>query len=397
MAKGIKNELYSEESQKIDLQEFRSKLDSCLTDLKDPRVLDNQTYRFDSMIGITLCAIIAGANGISDIHHYAMSKREWLSKWLNLSSGIPSYMVFWWLLVRIAPEQTERLFRNWLSTLSPSELKDIVAIDGKRIRGASKKGPKSVLHMVSAWSSSRGLVLGQLKTQEKSNEITAIPELIDSLDVAGAVITSDAMGCQTTIVGKIVDKGGDYAIGLKGNQQSLHDEVENYFQQAQALNFEDVGVSHYQSLDKERGRIEERNVYVTNNIDWLPMKKEWSGLQSIVMIDSKRTIKEKTSHEVRYYISSLMPDPERLATVIRTHWGIENSVHWVLDVIFNEDVSQISTGNAAENLSILRRLSLNILRLDSDKKTSLRAKRKKAGWNNAYLAKILGSSSVNSF
>ena len=397
MAKGIKDEPYSSESQAIDLEEFRSKLNDCLSELEDPRVLDNQTHRFDSMIGSILCAVIAGANGISDIHHYATSKGDWLGEWLDLSSGVPSYMSFWWLLVRMDPAQSEQLFRNWLKTLKPAELKEVIAVDGKRVRGASRKGPGSVLHMVSAWSSARGLVLGQLKTKEKSNEIIAIPELIGSLDIIGAVITSDAMGCQKTIVERIVDQGGDYAIGLKGNQQSIRDEVANYFEQAQAAKFEGVPVSHHKSSSKGHGRLEERNVYVTNDIDWLPMKDEWKGLHSIVMIDSKRTVNGKTSSETRYYITSLEPNPEMLGIVIRAHWGIENKVHWVLDVTFREDLSQISTGNAAENLSILRRLSLNILRLDSDKKTSLRAKRKKAGWDNTYLVQLLGSATANSF
>lgn len=397
MAKGIKDEPYLKESQELDIEEFKSKLDNCLSDLRDPRVSDNQTHRFDSIIGIILCAVIAGANSISDIHHYAASKSEWLSEWLDLNAGIPSYGVFWWLLVRMDPRQTEQLFRKWLNTLNPAELKEIVAVDGKRIRGASRRKPSSLLHMVSAWSSARGLVLGQLKTQEKSNEITAIPELLDSLDIAGAVITSDSMGCQKKIAEKIVNKQADYAIGLKENQQSLHDEVANYFEQAQAIDFEDVPVDHHQSLDCGHGRLEERNVYVTDDLDWLPMKEEWPGLRSIVMIDSKRKIANATSHEIRYYVTSLAPDAEKLAAVIRTHWCIENQVHWVLDVTFQEDASQVSTGNAAENLSILRRLSLNTLRLDSDKKTSLRAKRKKAGWNNAYLLKILVSASVNSF
>jgi predicted transposase YbfD/YdcC len=397
MAKGIKDEPYSGESQDTDLEVFRAKLEDCMANLKDPRVSDNQTHSFENMIGIILCAVIAGANGISDIHHYATCKKAWLSQWLYLASGIPSYTAFWWLLVRLDPAQCEELFRNWIKTLSVAELKDVIAIDGKRVRGASKKRPESVLHMVSAWSSARGLVLGQLKTEAKSNEITAMPKLIDSLDISGAVITSDAMGCQKSITGKIVEKGGDYAIGLKGNQQSIRDEVANYFEQASAIEFEGAKVKHHQSICQGHGRIEARDLYVTSDIGWLPMMEEWPGLQSIAMIDSKRTENGKTSREIRYYITSLAPDPERLATVIRAHWGIENAVHWVLDVTFCEDASQVSTGNAAENLSIFRRLSLNILRLDSDTKTSLRAKRKKAGWNNDYLAELLASATVNSF
>jgi predicted transposase YbfD/YdcC len=196
--------------------------------------------------------------------------------------------------------------------------------------------------------------------------------------------------CQKAILGKIGKKGGDYVVGLKGNQGAIHSEVANYFEQAHDVGFDGVPVSHNQSVNKGHGRLEQRDVYVTNEIDWLPMKDEWPNLQAIVMVDSKRTLNGKSSREVRYYLTSLGPEAARLAHAIRTHWGIENKVHWVLDVTFHQDRSQkISTGHAAENLSILRRLSLNILRLDSDKRTSLRAKRKKAGWNNASLAEFL--------
>lgn len=397
MARGIKDEPYSTDSQERDLGEFKSKLTSSLRDIEDPRASDNQTYQFESLIGIIMCAITAGANGISDIYEYAVSKQDWLREWLDIGPQVPSYMAFWWLLVRLDPSQSEQLFRNWLSALTPSNLKEVVAIDGKRVRGASKKSPGSLLHMVSAWSSAKGLILGQLRTEKKSNEITAIPKLIDSLDIADAVITSDAMGCQTEIVKHVVDKGAGYVLGLKGNQQTIHDEVTNFFEQARSVNFEGVIIDQHQTLDKGHGRIEERNIYATSEIDWLSAKHEWPGLNTIVMIESRRTEKGKTTSEIRYYISSLKPEAKRLAFVIRSHWGIENQVHWILDVIFAEDECQVSTGNAAENLSILRRLSLNMLRLDSDKKSSLRAKRKKAGWNNSYLKDILNSAAINSF
>ena len=390
MAKGIKDEPYSKDSQEIDLQAFRAKLEECLVQIEEPRVEDNQKFEFSTLIGIILCAVVAGANGISDIHHYAEAKQNWLSTWLDFSNGVPSYMAFWWLLVRLKPEQTEKLFRRWLTVLAPEDLKGIIAIDGKRVKGASHgKTSKSLLHMVSAWSSVRGLILGQVKTEEKSNEITAIPELLNTLNISGAVITSDAMGCQKEIASQIVEKGGDYAIALKGNQQSLHDEVENFFEQAKAMDFDGIQCSRCDSREVGHGRTEERTVYVSNDIDWLPMKEEWAELQSIVMVISKRTIDEKTTKESRFYITTLEPDAERLGRVIRAHWGIENKVHWVLDVTFKEDASQVSTGYAAQNLSILRRLTLNMLRLDPDTKTSLKAKRKRAGWNNDYLSHLL--------
>ena len=398
MAKNIKRESYVGNSQELDLQTFRNKLEESLIEVEDPRTQDNQTYPFSSLIGIILCAVISGANSILAISEYAISKQEWLRLWLDLSDEVPSYSVFWWMLVTLKPEQTEKLFRQWLNSLDPSDLKEIIPIDGKRVRGASRKNtPESLLHIVSAWSSSRGLILGQIKTEEKSNEITAIPELIKGLDIAGAILTIDAMGCQKAIAALIVEQGGNYVIGLKGNQRSLHDEVVNFFDQAQAINFEDIPCSIHHSIDAGHGRIEEREVYVSSEIDWLPQREEWMGLTSIIMVISQRTIDGQTTKEARYYITNIGADAERLGKAIRIHWGIENSVHWVLDVIFEEDMSLITTGHAAENFSILKRLTLNMLRLDANSKTSLKGKRRKAGWNNAYLAQLLKQSAIKYF
>lgn len=398
MAKGIKIEQYSEDDEHHDLQLFKEKLEACFSEEIDPRAGDNQTYDFVTIVGIILCAIIAGANTITDIHQYAEVQYKWLKRWLPLPKKSPGYKVFWWMLVRLAPSHTESIFREWISTLNPEDLKKIIAIDGKRVKGASKgKTSKSLLHMVSAWSSSRGLILGQVKTEEKSNEITAIPELIESLDVSGAVITIDAMGCQKEIARKIINKGGDYVLALKGNQESISDEVQNFFEQARAIDFEGVSHSCDHTLNKGHGRVEERNVYASDDLDWLPMKDDWAGLRSIVMVISRRTIDDCVTEAVRYYLSSLKPNADDLGSAVRTHWGIENKVHWVLDVVFNEDDSQVSTGHAAENFSILKRLSINILRLDTDKKTSLRGKRRKAGWNSDYLANLLHKATINSF
>jgi len=398
VAKNITRESYIGNSQELDLQTFRDKLEESLIGVEDPRTQDNQIYPFSSLIGIILCAVISGTNSILAISEYAISKQEWLRLWLDLPDRVPSYSVFWWMLVTLKPEQTEKLFRQWLNSLNPSDLKEIIPIDGKRIRGASRKNtPESLLHIVSAWSSSRGLILGQIKTEEKSNEITAIPELIKSLDIAGAVLTIDAMGCQKEIAALIVEHEGNYVIGLKGNQQSLHDEIVNFFDQAQAINFEDIPCSIHHSIDADHGRIEEREVYVSSEIDWLPQKKEWMGLTSIIMVISRRTIDGKTTKETRYYITNIGADAERLGKAIRIHWGIENSVHWVLDVIFEEDMSLITTGHAAENFSVLKRLTLNMLRLDANSKTSLKGKRRKAGWNNAYLAQLLKQAAIKYF
>jgi len=398
-AKGIKDEPYDNESKEFDQEQFKSFLLETIQPLQDPRVHDNQRYEFFTLLAIIFCAVIGGANSISAIHRYAVAKEKWLKLWLNLENGIPSYDTFWWLLVRLDPNQTEIFFRKWSSTLSKDVIDDHIAIDGKRLKGASNKKnqPESLLHMVSAWSSGRGLLLGQLKTEAKSNEITAIPELIQSIDVKGAVITIDAMGCQKEIVKVIINNEADYILMVKENQSKLYDEIQNYFDQAENIKFE--GVQHESSMKEEKGhgRNERREVYVTDDIDWLPMKEEWQGLRSIVLLKSYRTLDGITTEERRYYISSLPPMVERISRATRSHWGIENKVHWVLDVDFQEDLSQVSTGHAAENFSILRRLSLNVIRLDPDKKKSLKGRRECAGWDNEYMGYLLGLTTIKEF
>lgn len=373
-AKGIKEKPYDDEAREIDLEEFKNHLEKIAHQLQDPRAKDNQKHSLFTLIAIIFCAIVGGANSISAIYRYASSKRKWLMRWLDLRDNVPSYDTFWWLLVRLDPSQTEMLFCQWSATLSKNEIEDLIAIDGKRVRGASNKKnqPNSVLHMVSAWSSGRGLVLGQVKTEAKSNEITAIPALIQSLDIKGATITIDAMGCQKEIARVIIEKGANYVLMVKDNQPKLLDEIQNYFEQAESLKFEGVLHDFFVKKEEGHGRHERREVYTTDDIDWLPMKEEWIGLKSIVMLKSFRTLEGRTSEERKYYVSSLPPQAERIGRAARSHWGVENKVHWVLDVDFHEDLSQISTGHAAENFSILRRLTLNVIRLDPDKKKVLK-------------------------
>ncbi len=395
----VKDEPYTDESKNNDLEQFKSRLEELSQNVQDPRVNDNKKHSLFTLISIIFCAIVGGANSINSIHRYATSKEKWLLLWLDLEGGIPSYDTFWWLLIRLDPSQTECLFRKWSSSLSKDEVEDLIAIDGKRLKGASNKKnqPSSILHMVSAWSSGKGLILGQLKTETKSNEITAIPELLQSIDVKGATITIDAMGCQKEIAKVIIEKDADYVLMVKENHPTLHDEIQNYFEQANNINFEGVSYDSFKKEEKGHGRKERREVYVTDDIDWLPMREEWKGLKSIVMVKSFRTIGKITSEENRYYISSTLPIAEKIARAIRSHWGIENKVHWVLDVDFQEDLSQLSTGHAAENFSILRRLSLNVIRLDPDKKKSLRGRREMAGWDDDYMAYLLGLATVNKF
>jgi predicted transposase YbfD/YdcC len=398
-AKGIKEEPYNEESKQTDLEQFKSRLEEVIHLIQDPRADDNKKHSLFTLIAIIFCAITGGANSINAIHRYAVAKKNWLVLWLDLEDDVPSYDTFWWLLVRLDPSQTETIFRKWSSTLSEAEIKDAIAIDGKRIKGASNKKNRSgsLLHMVSAWSSGRGLILGQLKTATKSNEITAIPELIQSIDVKDTTITIDAMGCQKGIAKVIIDNGANYVLMVKNNQLKLYDEIRNYFDQAENIRFEGVPHTSFMKEEKGHGREERRETYVTDDIDWLPMKEDWAGLTSIVMLKSFRTLDGITTEERRYYISSLPPLVERIARAVRSHWGIENKVHWVLDVDFQEDLSQISTGHAAENFSILRRLSLNIIRLDPDKKKSLKGRREIAGWDNEYMTYLLQLATIKKF
>jgi predicted transposase YbfD/YdcC len=241
------------------------------------------------------------------------------------------------------------------------------------------------------------LILGQLKTETKSNEITAIPELLDTIDIKGAVISIDAIGCQKAISKKIIEKEADYLLMVKDNQPTLHDEIRNFFEQAEKIKFEGVSHDSFITEDKGHGRNERREVYVSDDIDWLPMKNDWMGLKCVVMLKSFRTLNGVISEENRYYITSQPPVGERIARVVRSHWGIENKVHWILDVGFQEDLSQISTGHAAENFSIFRRMSLNVIRLDPNKKTSLIGKRQCAGWDDEYMAYLLGLAAIKSF
>jgi predicted transposase YbfD/YdcC len=396
-AKSLNNKLYTIEDKETDLESFKIQFEEIADSINDPRSKDNQSYSLFVLIAIIFCAILGNANSITAIHQYAISKKQWLSRWLDLSRGVPSYNTFWWLLNRLNPIETEKLFRQWVENLSEKTLEDIISIDGKRIRGASKRSPKSLLHIVSAWSSCRGVVLGQVKTEEKSNEIIAIPELIDSLDINGATITIDAIGCQKKIAKKIKNKGGEYLLMVKNNQQNLSDEIQNYFEQAQAINFEGINYDYFKIDEKGHGRKEQREIYVVSDIDWLPVKKEWEGLSCIVMLKSFREIGGKISEEKRYYITSLAPMAERIAKAARSHWNIENKVHWILDVNFLEDASQVSLGHSAENLSIIRRLCLNALKLDLDKKKSLQGKRRLAGWNDDYMASILKLMTIKSF
>jgi len=299
----------------------------------------------------------------------------------------PSYMVFWWLLTRLEPGPLQEAFIKWSSKL-PDEVKPkLIAIDGKHLNGlVGKKG----MHLVAAWESFRGLLLGQVRAEEKSNEITAIPELLDTIDVSGANVTIDAAGCQKEIAKKIREKGGDYTLALKGNQGALHAEAKNFFMQAEDIGFtEHTYCEVSKTSERGHGREEERKVVVTNNLDWLDLREEWKDMKSMIQISSTRICKGKKSIEKRYYISSKEWPPEEAGLAIRSHWSIENHLHWCMDVIFREDASLANTGHAGENLAMFRRMAHALTKEDVGGTVGIAKKRREAAWDDTCTLRIL--------
>lgn len=351
-------------------------------------------HKLIDVIFMALCAMLAGARDIPAMALYVKEKQQWFTKILNLSRGVPSENTIWWMFMLIKPAEFERAFSQWIQAVA-ERIGGVIAIDGKTLRGtADADHLDATVHMVSAWSSSCNFTLAQLKVDDKSNEITAIPKILDAIDIRGAVVTLDAMGCQTKITEKIVVNEGDYLLAVKENQAKLYAEIKNYFSQVEDDNLELAECQLFRSTnenEKEKhGRKEERKVYATGAIGFLPQKDEWKGLQSIVCIRSKRTVREKTTEEVRYYISSLPPNAEQQGNVARTHWGIENKVHWILDVAFKEDTIRARAGNIAENLAVLRHIALNMLKNDKETKLSIAKKQFKAAINNDYVLKLIG-------
>ena len=377
---------------------FRQSLEEHFGELEDYRRQGSVEHLLINILFITICAVISGANNLKAVSVYAARKRSWLTDVLGLiNGGIPSYTTFWMVFALLDPEILEKSFVQWVQ--SKVTLKDgsVVCIDGKAQRGTVKSGqPHSFVHIVSAWAATNHLTLGQLKVDGKSNEITAIPKLLDVLDIEGTIVSIDAMGCQTEIADKIVEKSADYVLALKGNQGLLANEVENYFNQAEAIDFEYIECDAIGSKEAGHGRIEKREIYVTEDIHWLPQKDAWRGLRSIVMVRSERLLPGKPpSIEKRYYISSLSACALKIANAIRKHWSIENQAHWILDVAFREDEQNADAGNIAENMSLVRRIALNLLKQEKSAKCGMEIKRQMAGWDNEYLLKVIGVKSFS--
>jgi predicted transposase YbfD/YdcC len=354
--------------------------------IEDPRRHNKQHLLHDILL-ISLCAVISGADSWTQVAEYGESKIVWFREFLSLPNGIPSHDTFGRLFARIEPKGFHEFFVRWVGDFSASIKGKTVSIDGKTLRRSHDRvNGKSAVHMVSAWASDVRLVLGQIKTDDKSNEMTAIPELIKTLALEGAIVTIDAIGCHKKITGTLVEAGADYVIQVKDNQKNLHKNIALFFQEPANGPF-DI----FETLDGEHGRIETRRYFTTDDISWLPEKEEWPGLKTICMALREREANGETSIEASCFISSLENHAPAIAKSIRAHWGIENSLHWCLDISFREDLCRVRKDHAPENFGILRHMATNLLKQEKTLKGGIQTKRLKSAWDHGYLMKVLGS------
>lgn len=356
--------------------------------LTDPRK-SNRRHKLIDIITVAICSVICGAEAWEHMEDFGHAKHDWLKAFLELPHGIPSHDTFARVFASIKPDEFRKSFLDWVKTISQLTKGQIVAIDGKTLRRShDHRAGKAAIHMVSAWACTNNLVLGQLKTEDKSNEITAIPELLKILAIEGCIVTIDAMGCQKKIAETIVDTGADYILALKGNQGDFHDDVA-YFFKDHLENSTFTDVDFHEMTDGGHGRVEVRRHWTSSAVRQIPGSELWKNIKTMCMVERERHIGDKISTEKCYYISSLETNAERFAHMVRSHWGIENSLHWVLDISFREDECRIRKDNAPENLAILRHVVLNLLKTETSLKKSIRAKRLRAGWDDQYLQKVL--------
>lgn len=343
------------------------------------------------IVAIAILAILAGADDMVAIETYGKAKQDWLETFLELPHGIPSHDTFSRVLGLLDPQQLQECFLSWVHQIADQLEIKLIGIDGKTARGSYDREQKlKALHTVSAWAGEHHLVLAQQRVESQSNEITAIPELLNLLDMKGAIITLDAMGTQRDIAAQIIEQGGDYVLALKGNQGKLRQGVEEFFQAAEAAQWSGIEFDHSESREAGHHRIESRQVWVVplSQVPNLPNAEKWQGFSSVVMVKRERQLWNKTTTEVCYYITSLEADAPILAKAVRSHWGIENSLHWVLDVTFGEDSSRIRNGHGPENMGLLRRLTLNLIKQEPSKQ-SIKQKRYRAAMDNEFATKIL--------
>ncbi len=366
-------------------------LESIFAQVEDPRMDRTKLHRLRDIIIVAICGVICGAQGWVEIEEFGKAKEAWFTNLLDLLNGIPSHDTFGRVFARLDPKQFEASFVQWVQGISKT-VQGVVAIDGKTLRRSHDRAAgKKALHLVSAWAVENRLVLAQLATEEKSNEITAIPVLLQQLALAGCIVTIDAMGTQTKIAEQIIEQEGEYALALKDNQGNLYEEVQATFALAEQEAFANVQAQSDRWVEKGHGRLEVREYWTIGDaeiLDYLDPQKKWKGLRAIGMVRAERYIEQEVSRETRYFLLSFS-SVNTFAYAVRGHWGIENSLHWVLDIAFREDDSRVRTGHADENLAVLRHISLNLLRQERSSRVGIHAKRLKAGWDTTSLQRVL--------
>ena len=360
-------------------------------DLPDPRIDRCKAHQLNDIIVIAILAVICGAEHFTEMEAFAEATEDWLKTFLKLENGIPSHDTFARVFALISPTAFNERFVEWMQAVRTATADEVVAIDGKTMRRSHDKGQgQAAVHLVSAWATRNRLTLGQLKVAEKSNEITAVPELLRLLNLKGCIVTTDALNTQKEIVDEIRRQGANYVLALKDNHPHLRAEVEGIFEAVRHHSSADRRVSKAQTEEQGHGRTERRRGWSVEAPHWLTGYDQWRDLNSLVLIESTRRIKDQTTTECRYFISSLAPDAARAMEAVRAHWGIENSLHWSLDVVFREDDSRVRVKNAAENLALVRKITHNLLEQERTLKRGIKTKRLMASWDRNYLLKVIG-------
>lgn len=355
-------------------------------DLPDPRQRGKVIYPLDEVLLLCLLAVLAGAEAITDIARFGERKLELLRRFRPFADGTPAHDHLGDILASLDAEQFQRCFAAWVSSQTGAAA-DVVAIDGKTLRRS--KGAKAPVHMVSAFAARQRLVLAQVKVADKANEIVAIPKLLDMLAIEGAIVTIDAMGCQRDIARKIIDRRADYVLALKGNQGSLREDVELFVREQKARAFKDTTVTTAAPrVDGDHGRIETRTTTVIHDVAWLQERHGWPGLKGVVVVDSRRELKERIETETRLFITSLTLPASEMAAVVRDHWAVENALHWVMDMVFRDDECRLRTDHAPANFTTIKHIALNLIRR-ANSKDSIRLRRKVAAWDDEFLASLI--------